>query len=1017
MIIPRYYEDLNVLHVNTMPLRAYYLPASRRMENLEEHRERSDRFQLLNGVWKFRYYSSIYDLQEPFYREGYDVSLFDSVPVPGAWQNSGYDCHQYTNLRYPFPFDPPFVPQDNPCGAYVTEFEYHKDEAAPEAFLNFEGVDSCFYVWLNGKFVGYSQVAHGMSEFHVTSLLREGRNTLAVLVLKWCDGSYLEDLDKFRMSGIIRDVYLLERPINAVRDYAVHTKIGRTEAQVRLELECTAPVAVNVSLEDANGTLLSKQTAEDSGTLVFTVPDPKLWNAEEPYLYTLVLETAQETIVDHIGFRTVEILNGAVCLNGTPIKFRGVNRHDSDPVTGPVISVDQIMTDLTLMKQHNFNAIRTSHYPNAPYFYQLCDKYGFYVIDEADIEAHGPVSLYRKDNKDYSYIRLKRWSEKIADDPVFEGAITDRVKQLVLRDRNRPCVVIWSMGNESAYGCNFEKALRWTKETDPSRLTQYESARYRNDDKTYCYDDLDLYSQMYPSISDIREYLKRDRKKPYLLVEYSHAMGNGPGDFEEYFQVIHEDPAMCGGFVWEWCDHAIDKGSAKNGKTIYYYGGDHGETVHDGNFCVDGLVYPDRRPHTGVQEYKNVNRPVRIVSFDQDTGDLVLHNYLDFTDLSDQIRIGYRVERDGVLLEGGFVPFGAIAPHTDGKTVLPVHAPASGKTYLKLFYLLKRDTLLLPAGFLLGFEELLLKAEDASNQIAKEWLAKRNPQDALSVEESDSEVTVRGTAFSCCFCKKTGMLKAWTFRDKPYLDQPARINLWRAPTDNDRNVRHNWERAHYPEAYARAYTSTVTKESDLVTVAFTASVVAPTVQKILDLQIVWKIDPCGGISVTIDAVKTDDFPDLPRFGLRFFLPETYTEAEYYGMGPNESYRDKHRASMHGLYRTSVYRLHEDYIRPQENGSHYDCDYVKLSDGENGLMCVSARPFSFNASFYTQEELTEKGHNYELERSGHTVLCLDYAQNGIGSNSCGPDLADVYRFSESGFSFSVRLVPFSKEKEV
>ena len=283
------------------------------------------------------------------------------------------------------------------------------------------------------------------------------------------------------------------------------------------------------------------------------------------------------------------------------------------------------------------------------------------------------------------------------------------------------------------------------------------------------------------------------------------------------------------------------------------------------------------------------------------------------------------------------------------------------------------------------------------------------------MEESDSEIAVRGTAFCCCFCKKSGMLKAWTFRDKPYLDQPARINLWRAPTDNDRNVRHNWERAHYPEAYARAYASTVTKESDLVTVAFIASTVAPTVQKILDLGIVWKIDAGGGITVAIDAVKTDDFPDLPRFGLRFFLPERFSSVEYYGMGPNESYRDKRRASMHGLYQSSVDGLHEDYIRPQENGSHYDCDYVKLSDGENGLVCVSARPFSFNASFYTQEELTEKGHNYELERSGHTVLCLDYAQNGIGSNSCGPDLAGAYRFSESEFSFSVRLVPFSKEE--
>lgn len=604
MIVPRYYEDLNMLHDNTLPARSYYIPASERRNDLVEYREHSDRFQLLNGEWDFKYFESIYDVTDTFYESSYDTSGFDKISVPGVWQMAGYDGHQYTNIRYPFPFDPPYVPQDIPCGAYVHTFSYQKEEKAPKVFLNFEGVDSCFYVWLNGVYVGYSQVPHATSEFDVTSLLQEGENTLGVLVLKWCDGSYLEDQDKFRMSGIFRDVYLLKRPEKAVRDYRMTTKVEKDRATVKMEFRFSQPVETEVTIEDKYGAVVARGEISQDGTLELNVLNPVLWNTENPYLYTIILTTKDEVIVDHIGFRTIEIKDKVIYFNGEKIKFRGVNRHDSDPETGFVVGVNQIKIDLTLMKEHNFNAIRSSHYPNAPYFYQMCDRYGFMVIDEADIEAHGPFMLYRKEDTDWN--RFSRWNEKIADDPAWEQAIMDRVQLMVQRDKNRSCIVMWSMGNESAYGCNFEKALKWTKEFDPDRITQYESARYRNYDLTYNYEDLDLYSRMYPSLEEIREYLERDGSKPFLLVEYCHCMGNGPGDFEDYFQMIQSDDRMCGGFVWEWCDHGIAHGRAKNGKTIYHYGGDHGEVIHDSNFCMDGLVYPDRTPHTGLLEYKNV---------------------------------------------------------------------------------------------------------------------------------------------------------------------------------------------------------------------------------------------------------------------------------------------------------------------------------------------------------------------------------------------------------------------------
>ena len=614
MIVPRYYENLEMLHENTMSPRAYYIPASVRKDDLIENRENSDRFLLLNGEWNFKYFDSIYEVTDVFYEEGYDISEFDKIAVPGVWQMAGYDSHQYTNIRYPFPFDPPYIPQDIPCGAYVHTFTYQKEEKAPKAFLNFEGVDSCFFVWMNGTYVGYSQVSHATSEFDVTSVLKDGDNTIAVLVLKWCDGSYLEDQDKFRMSGIFRDIYLLKRPEKTIRDYHITTQVTNDIATVKMDIQFTDPVETKIQIEDKYGAIVANGETVKDGVIEFTVVNPILWNTENPYLYKVIFTTPDEVIVDRIGFRTITIKDAVIYINGEKIKFRGVNRHDSDPKTGFVTSVNQIKTDLTLMKQHNFNAIRSSHYPNAPYFYQMCDEYGFMVIDEADIEAHGPFMLYRKEDTDQNRFHL--WNEKIADDPAWEGAIVDRVQLMVERDKNRPCIVMWSMGNESAYGCNFEKALKWTKSFDPERITQYESARYRNYDITYNYDDLDLYSRMYPALSEIEEYLEKDGSKPFLLVEYCHSMGNGPGDFEDYFQMIHKDDRMCGGFVWEWCDHAIAHGEADNGKTIYHYGGDHGEIVHDSNFCMDGLVYPDRRPHTGLLEYKNVYRPVRVVSYD-----------------------------------------------------------------------------------------------------------------------------------------------------------------------------------------------------------------------------------------------------------------------------------------------------------------------------------------------------------------------------------------------------------------
>lgn len=1011
MIVPRYYENLSVLHENTMPARAYYIPASKRMDNLVEHREESDRMQLLNGTWKFQYFNSIYDIQDSFFEKNYDTENFDEIQVPSVWQMAGYDTHQYTNIRYPFPFDPPYVPQDIPCGAYVHNFEYSRDEKASKAFLNFEGVDSCFYVWINGSYIGYSQVSHMTSEFDVTDVLQDGTNTVAVLVMKWCDGSYLEDQDKFRMSGIFRDVYILKRPKQAISDYHIKTRIEGMLAKVEIEMKFYFPLNVKISIEDRNGAVVALGSIAEEGTAVLEIASPELWNTENPYLYKLILETENEVIVDHIALRKIEIKDQIIYLNGQKIKFRGVNRHDSDPVTGFTISLEQLTTDLTLMKQHNFNAIRSSHYPNAPFFYEMCDKYGFMVIDEADIEAHGPFMIYRKEDTDYN--RFKRWNEKIADDPVWEEAIVDRVKLMVERDKNRFCIVMWSMGNESAYGCNFEKALEWTKNFDPDRITQYESARYRNYDETYDYSNLDVYSRMYPALSEIQEYLDKDGSKPFLLVEYCHSMGNGPGDFEDYFQMIQDNDKMCGGFVWEWCDHAIAHGTAENGKTIYAYGGDHGEEIHDGNFCMDGLVYPDRTVHTGLLEYKNVYRPARVISYNKESGELVLHNYMDFDDLKDYVKISYELTQDGLVISKGILPEFSVAPHGEGKTNLKINVPENGKCYLKLIYHLKKELPLLDEDHILGFDEIEVSKEDTKCKLAEKWIPKTVVDSELQVNENDTQIHIKGREFAYTIDKRTALFTEMKFAGREYLNHPMELNIWRAPTDNDMYIKSEWKKAHYDKAYTRAYTTEVVQGKHGVKITSHASVVAETVQKILDVTITWKIEAAGKIDADIAVTKDDEFPDLPRFGVRMFLDKKLSAVRYFGMGPQESYCDKHQAASHGLYRADVGDLHEDYIRPQENGSHYDCEYVELNNSRYGIVASAEKAFSFNASYYTQEELEKKTHNYELIESDSVVFCVDYALNGIGSNSCGPVVLDQYRFDDVLFRFQFTLIPYVK----
>lgn len=1019
-IVPRYWEDLDVLHENTLPARAYYVPDSPGHVRDAVAREASDRFQSLNGTWSMRYAPSVHDLSERFWESGAQREGFVDHQVPGTWQYQGLDAHQYTNVRYPIPLDPPHVPQENPAGAYVTTFEHAVNPEAPTTTLVFEGVDSCFYVWLNGTYVGYSQVSHATSEFDVTERLLEGRNELAVLVLKWCDGTYLEDQDKFRTSGIIRDVYLLDRPRDVLVDYVVTTTLSDDGAHVQVRGAFRGqPVPVTLTLSDARGAVVARGRLAPGGDdehpyeAELVVEDPHLWNAEDPYLYDLVLASPQEQVCERVGIRTIRTDGPVLLLNEKPVTLRGVNRHDSDPVTGPVVDLAHMRRDLRLMKEHNVNAVRSSHYPNDPRFYQLCDEYGFYVMSEADNESHGTQTQYLADDSWDNVV--EHWNERIANNPKWIEPTLDRVRLCLLRERNRPSIISWSAGNECAYGWTFETALLWMKQTDPTRVTHYESAFYRSRDRRYDYSSIDLYSRMYPSLAEIRDYLADGPDKPLILVEYCHAMGNGPGDLEDYWELILDEPRMCGGFVWEWCDHAVRAGTTDDGRPVHLYGGDHGELIHDGNFCVDGLVSPERVPHTGLTELWNVQRPARVTTADAQSGTVTIRNVLDFTDLRDYATVTAVLSVDGEVVASEPVDLTApLPPHGVARVALPTAlkqaVPASGRCHLTLEYRLRADAPLLEPGHLLGFDEITVPTADPRPAVLRQRADAPAPTGVLAVHEDEDTVTLTGEGFEYVIDRRTGMLRSATVGGSPLLTAPTGLNVWRAPTDNDRHVQVEWQRAHYDQTATRAYGCRVEENEAEVLVTCEVGLVAPTVQPVLRGEVSWRFTADGAVGVHLDLHREAEMPPLPRLGLRLFLPRDLDRVDYLGYGPQESYVDKHRGARYGHYESSVSDQVEHYVRPQENGSHWGTDTVTLTGDALALDVLSPAPFSFSALPYTQEELTMTAHDHELTECGSTVLCLDVAHAGIGSNSCGPALLERYRVTDVDLAADLTLVP-------
>lgn len=997
MKIPHFHEDAAQLHIGTLPPHAYFIPFSsiEAADAADGDRSKSDRFLSLCGDWKFSLFANPESVPSAVTGADFAPDGFDTLPVPSVWQCHGYGQTQYLNFRYPIPFDPPFVPQDNPCGIYLRDFTLPEAEDGARYVLCFEGVDACFYVWLGGAFVGYSQGAHLMHEFDVTSFVRAGRNRLCVAVLQWCDGTYLECQDKFRQSGIFREVYLLTRPEKHLRDYVVRTALSPDGgADVSLTPDCPDDLPLRLTLlppAGSPGAPLPLQAGPD-GAYTCHVENPLLWNAEQPRLYTLRIEAGGEVIHEPVGIRALTVENGVVRLNGVAVKLYGANRHDSDPVVGAAVDRAHMLRDLTLMKQHNLNAVRTSHYPPAPEFLHLCDRLGFYVVDEADVEAHGTGEVYHG------------WEQKslLAELPAFEEAFLDRVRNMVLRDRNRPCVLCWSMGNESGYGRNIDRAARWAKATDPTRLVHYEG---KEEQSVYTDDPeaLDLYSVMYPAPAFLDEYAADPRrKKPLFLCEYSHAMGNGPGDLEAYHSRIERHANIWGGCVWEWCDHAAILSRDAAGRPHYGYGGDFGETLHDSNFCVDGLVFPDRTPHTGLLEYKNVLRPFRAAVVD---GALRVTSTLDFLSFNDCATLSLSLEHDGASVWEK--QYDALDLPPRGEISLPLPPlPFSPGIDVLLVRAFSRGTPSLPAGHLLGFDALVLREDPAA------FAAPQPPlRAAVQVQQREDAFLLRGPRFLYRFDRRTGMFASLSYDNVPLLTRPMAWSIWRAPTDNDRNPAADWRAAGYDRTTTRVWDCRWTaRPHGEIEITYQAAVTAAAVQRILTLEVRWVVFPHGRITLSVAARRDPKLPYLPRFGLRLFLPRAMDALRYFGRGPVESYEDKRHASRPGLFASTVDAQYVPYLRPQESGGHVDCRYLRVTDREGQGLCVSDGRFCFSALPFTAEDMTRAAHNFELVPCGETVLSVDYRVSGVGSASCGPALDPAYRLDETEFSWSVTLSP-------
>ncbi len=979
-------------------------------------RDASKFYKSLNGKWKFNWVRKPADRPMDFYKPGYDVSTWKEITVPGNWQMQGYGMPIYLNRPYAFKMNPPYIQHEyNPVGSYRIEFTIPKEWQNRQVFIHFDGVESAFYMWLNGQKVGYSQGSRTPAEFDITEYLRMGKNVLAVEVYRWSDGSYLECQDFWRLSGIFRNVYLFSTPSVHIRDFEVNCNLDdqyrdahmNVTARVRnySDVACMN-IRVEVTLLNDENELVGSRVLMEGGSayiasggesiikLATNVSNPLKWSAEKPNLYKVVLTlkdddgNVMEIESTEFGFRKVEIKGGQLLVNGVPILIKGVNRHEHDPLTGHYVTRESMIKDIKLMKQFNINTVRTSHYPDDPEWYELCDYYGLYLIDEANIESHGMG--YKPENT-------------FANKPEWKDAHLDRIIRMGERDKNHPSVIIWSMGNEAGDGTNFEAASEWIHRRDPSRPVHYERAVRRLHTDIVC--------PMYMRIEGLIDYAREEQDRPLIMCEYAHSMGNSTGNLQDYWDVIEKYDQLQGASIWDWVDQGLSR-KTEGGVEYWGYGGDFGDDVNDGNFCINGIVFPDRTPQPGLWEVKKVYQYIKVKPIDLPKGKVEIVNKYDFTNL-DEFDVSWKLREDDKVLQKGILPALPIAPKQSKVITIPFKKSKlnpGAEYFIAISFTLKEDVSWTIKGHEVAWEQFNVPFKMPAKPKLK---LEEFPE--LELTEKEKDIIVKGEEFSLVFDKKEGMITSIYYQGNEVMKSGPIPNFWRAPIDNDIGSgmperqgiwRHAGSNRQIKEVKVERVTPGI--------ISIKVNAFLPSVKS--EYENIYTLYGSGDIVISNKFTSGDELPNLPRFGMKMSLLGEFNNISWYGRGPHENYWDRNTSAAVGVYEGTVEQQYVPYIFPQENGNKTDVRWVSLVNKEGvGLLAIGMPVLSISAHHFTTEDLEEATHTYELKQRDDITLNLDYKQMGVGGDdSWGARPHPEYTLPAKSYSYKLRLRPFSRK---
>lgn len=941
----------------------------------------------LNGEWDFKYVDAP-ELSPEGFEQSWAREGWDKIDVPSVWQLRGYDKMHYTDVLYPFPVNPPYVPDENPTGIYKKIVVLDEQWMEKDTVLKFHGVDSAFDVWVNGNHVGFGKVSRLPSEFDITGFVKTGENDITVRVYKWSDGTYLEDQDMWWLSGIYRDVELINEEKNAVLDLRVNGtlddsyKNGLFTAGITMK---QAGTNLGWKLSYKGKTVLEGELVSEGKDVCIEaeIPEVHTWTAETPELYEFTVMTENQEVTVRCGFRKIEIKDKNFRVNNQVILLNGVNHHDYNPKEGRRVTREQMEADIRLMKQYNINAVRCSHYPANEYFYDLCDEYGLYVINEADLECHG-----------FEWVENYTW---ITDDETWKDAYVDRSVRMVKRDRNHPSIIMWSMGNESAFGCNFRSAAEAIRELDDTRLVHYEG--------DFEAEVTDVYSTMYTRLKGLKEIAEYQIKgdKPHVMCEYGHAMGNGPGGLKAYQDMYRKYKRLQGGFLWEWYDHGIY--TEEKDKKYYKYGGNYGDFPTNGNFCIDGILMPDRTPSPGMEEYKQIIAPVEITAVEGSMNKLQIRNYYDFLNL-DTTTLYWEVKAEDQTIQDGTVEGLSVAPHEGKIIALPITAfelQENTDYYLNLTVCQKEERNYAPAGY-------EIKKVQIPMQIRKDGFSVRETADKLQVTEGQGGLTVENSRVTAKFSTVFGKLISFGKDGKEYLTEGPRMNVYRATIDNDMYKKEDWMNKYFIQKPVEEteYVSCL-KEDDKVIVQIGTFFSCYNQSWGFECDYTYTVYSCGQMKVEIQgkAVQRGKLEPafLPRIGVIMKGNKNFQKAMWYGMGPGESYVDSKAASIMGIYENTVDGMMTDYVFPQENGHHEQVKWFRIGDGKDGLLCKMEEKLGLNLANYTDESLEKAQHPFEIEKADDVIIHLDYRQSGLGSNSCGEEQLEENKVKLQDFAMA------------